>query len=316
MKKILALVLSLSMILALAACGSTNEGFSVDKVNVTYVTSPLNVPSVIEKSQASLQAVYKEMGLDFGYSDLTSGADQTAALASGDIHILNAVGGSSVLLAAANGADIKIISMYSRAPKAFAMFSNDASLTSPEALRGKSIAGPKGTNLHELLVAYLATAGMKIEDVNYVNMDIPSALAAMEAGSVDCALLGGAAAYNAQKAGKHMVCDGEGLIAATICTATSQAFYDRNPEIIEAFLKEQQRIVDYMIANEEAAMQVTADTLDMELEAVKAMYPMYDFSVEISANDLELLQGTEKFLFDSGMIENHVDVNGLLLKMK
>ena len=316
MKKILSIVLSLSMILALAACGGSSEGFSVDKVNITYVTSPLNVPSIIEKNEASLQAVYKEMGLDFGYSELTSGADQTAALASGDIQILNAVGGSSVLLAAANDADIKIISMYSRAPKAFAMFSNDSSLTSPESLKGKSIAGPKGTNLHELLVAYLATAGMSVEDVNYVSMDIPSALAAMESGSVDVALLGGAAAYNAQQAGKHMICDGEGLIAATICTATSQAFYDRNPQIIEAFMKEQQRIVDYMLANEEAVMQITADSLDMDIEAVKAMYPMYDFSVEISAEDLELLQATEEFLYGSGMIENHVDVNDLVLEVK
>ncbi len=316
MKKILALVLSLSMILALAACGSANEGFSVDKVVATYVTSPLNIPSLIEKKEGSFEKVFGEMGLGFGYSPLESGADQTAALASGDIHILNAVGGSSVLLAAANDADIKIISMYSRAPKAFAMFSEDTSLTSPESLRGKSIAGPKGTNLHELLVAYLATAGMTEQDVNYVSMDIPSALAAMENGSIDVALLGGAAAYNAQKAGKHMICDGEGLIAATVCTATSQAFYDRNPQIIEAFLKEQQRLVNYMLENEDAAMQITADTLDMDVEAVKAMYPMYDFSVEISDKDLELLQGTEKFLFDSGMIENHVDVNELVLKLK
>ena len=64
MKKILALVLSLSMILALAACGSANEGFSVDKVVATYVTSPLNIPSLIEKNEGSFEKVFGEMGLD------------------------------------------------------------------------------------------------------------------------------------------------------------------------------------------------------------------------------------------------------------
>lgn len=157
MKKLLALLLCAVMALSLAACSSSGK-YTVDTVTVTYVESPLNVPSIIEKQQGSLAAAYEKMGLKFAYSDLTSGADQTAALASGDIQILNAVGGTSVLLAAANGLDIKIISMYSRSPEAFMLFSNDESLNSPESLAGKTIAGPKGTNLHELLVAYLATA--------------------------------------------------------------------------------------------------------------------------------------------------------------
>ena len=80
------------------------------------------------------------------YSELTSGADQTAALASGSIQILNAVGGTSVILAAANGADIKIISMYSTSPGAFQLYSADPEINSPEDLKGKTIAGPKGTN--------------------------------------------------------------------------------------------------------------------------------------------------------------------------
>lgn len=316
MKRILAIFLTLVLVVSLAACGGSNKDFTVDKVNVTYVTSPLNVPSIIEKHQSSLAQVYSEMGLEFGYSDLTSGADQTAALASGDIQILNAVGGSSVLLAAANGADIAIISMYSRAPGAFCMFSNDESLTTPESLRGKTIAGPKGTNLHELLVAYLATAGMTVDDVNYVSMDIPSASSALESNSIDCALLGGAAAYNAQKAGKHLVCNGEGLIAATICTACSREFYEKNPEIIHAFLDNQESILQYMNEHEDEALQIAADTLDMALEDVQAMYPLYNFSMEVSDEDVQLLQSTEEFLFGSGMIENHVDVNSLFLEIQ
>lgn len=72
---------------------------------------------------------------------------------------LYAVGATSVILSAANGADIKVLNMYSRSPKAFCMYSKDDSLTTPESLKGKTIAGPAGTNLHELLAAYLATGG-------------------------------------------------------------------------------------------------------------------------------------------------------------
>jgi sulfonate transport system substrate-binding protein len=61
-----------------------------------------------------------------------------------------------VILSAANGADIKIIGMYSTSPRAYCLYSADEGINSPQDLRGKTVAGPKGTNLHELLAAYLA----------------------------------------------------------------------------------------------------------------------------------------------------------------
>lgn len=99
------------------------------------------------------------------------------------------------------------------------MYSKDETLTTPESLKGKTIAGPTGTNLHELLVSYLAQAGMTLDDVNYVNMTIPDAKAGLDGGSVDVALLAGATAYNAEQQGYHLVADGEGLISALIAVA-------------------------------------------------------------------------------------------------
>ena len=310
--KLIALCAALLLVAAsLAACG---KSYTVDKVVMTYVPSPLNVPSVIEKEQGQFKAAFDDLGLDFEYSNLDSGADQTAALASGDIQILNAVGGASVILAAANDSDIVILSMYSRAPKAFAMYSKDGSINSPKALKGKTIAGPKGTNLHELLAAYLESGNMSMKDVDYVDMDIPSAVAALEGGSVDAALAGGPAAYNCEQSGMHKITDGEGLIAATICTATSKKFADENPEIISTFLKTQNDIVDY-VSNDENRAEVfstVAKALDLKESAVKDMIGLYDFSTEITDKDLEQLQDAEKFLYNNKMIEKHVDVKELI----
>lgn len=316
MKKLLALALSLVLVFSLAGCASEKPQYTVDKVTATYVQSPLNVPSIIEKSQGSLAAKYETMGLGFAYSDLNSGADQTAALASGDIQILNAVGGTSVILAAANGADVKIISMYSRSPEAFMLFSGDEGINSPEALRGKTVAGPKGTILHELLVAYLASGDMTQDDVNFVSMDIPSALAALEGGSVDAALIAGPAAYNCLKGGKNLVTNGEGLVNATIVTATSQKFYDENPAIIDAFVENQKSILAYMSESNDEALTIAAEAIDMDIEAVREMYVMYDFSMDITDSDIESLDQTMDFLLANDMIETEVDVKALVLEIK
>ena len=284
---------------------------SIDKLTVTYVTSPLNVPTILEKDQGIFE---KELGVPVEYAELTSGADQTQALASGDVQILYAVGATSVLLSAANGADIKVLNMYSRSPKAFCMYSKDESLTTPESLKGKTIAGPTGTNLHELLVSYLAQADMALDDVNYVNMSIPDAKAGLDGGSVDVALLAGATAYNAEQQGYHLVADGEGLISALIAVATTQKFYDEHPDVIKKLNAAQEEIASYMANNQEATMETVAATLDLDVDAVKEMYGFYDFSTEITDADKEGFQKTADFMYESGMIENELDVNTLFIQ--
>lgn len=318
MRKMMAGVLVGIMALGAAGCGSKPDTAEADKqtqalkqVAVTYVKAPLNVPSIIEKDKAMLA---ENFGAETKvvYSDLTTGPEQTQALASGDIQFLNAVGATSVILSASNGADIKIISMYSRSPEAFVLFTNNPAIQSAADLAGKKIAGPKGTILHELLVAYLATADLTQDDVEFVDMSIPNSQAALESGDVDCALLAGPTAYNQQKGGATVLTTGQGLVDATICVASSQKFIDEHPEAVETFLKTQQAVLDYMAAHEDEVMQITAKEVDLSPEAVKEMYGQYDFEMTIKDSDLAALKQTEQFLFDNGMIENRVDVADLI----
>lgn len=46
---------------------------------------------------------------------------------------------------------------------------------------------------------------MTINDVNYVNMSIPEAKAALDGGSIDAALVAGATAYQAKQQGYHLI---------------------------------------------------------------------------------------------------------------
>lgn len=306
MKKIITLVLALM----LACLPAMAESLSADSLTVTYVTAPLNVPSIVEKENGIFE---KALGIPVEYAEITSGADQTQALASGDVQLLYAVGGTSIILSAANGADIKVLNMYSRAPGAFCLYSTDESLTTPESLKGKTIAGPAGTNLHELLAAYLATAGMAIEDVNFVSMGIPDAKAALDGGSADVAMLGGAAAYNAQKQGYHLVTDGEGLIKAIIAVAVTGEYYEAHRDVIDRIMDAQREIEAQIAADPEAAFALVAQYLDLDVEAVKEMYACYDFSLDISEDDIAGFQKTADFMAETGMIDAPFDVHALFI---
>jgi len=313
MKKLISMkkvVLGL-LLLTVTLTGCTS-GQKVENIVMTYVSSPLNVPSIVEKNQGAFQQAFSDAGYTFEYSNLTTGPEQTQALASGSVQFLNCVGSTSVILAAANGADVKILDMYSRSSKPFTLISNDDSINSPEDMRGKTVGGPVGTVLHELLVAYLASGNMSIDDVNFVNMGIPDALAGLSNGSVDVAMLAGPAAFNAQKE-FHLVTTGEGLINSTLVVAVSNDFYQNNKEAIDIFRNVQQDTLAYITNNNDSALQMVADELDLSLNDVKEMYAMYDFNSAITAEDIANMQKTADFMLENGMIDNAVNVQDLII---
>lgn len=329
MKKFLVTTIGVLLsVTLLAGCASNNkepqlkeeqsevkQTSTVDQISVTYVKSPLNVPSIIEKEKGILSQAFEKYKLPVTYSELTTGPEQTQALASGDIQFLNAVGATSVILSASNGADIKIISTYSRSPKAFMLFSSDNTIKSPEDLKGKKIAGPKGTILHELLVAYLATGGLTENDIEFVAMGIPDSQAALVGGSVDAALLAGPAAYNMTKEGFPIVTDGEGLVDATIVVAVSDSFYEDNKELVKTFLDAQKTTLDYMENNYDEIVEITAKETELTTDAVKEMYNMYDFSMEITPKDITSMKKTAEFMKNNEMIENDVIIEDLILNI-
>lgn len=285
----------------------SEEKLSVDELNITYVTAPLNVPSIIEKNKE----IFKKHlpGVKINYKEITSGADQTAALASGDVDILYALGGSSAILAKANGQDIKVLNMYSRAPKAFSLFSKDDSIKNPKDLKGKKIGGPAGTNLHQELLAYLDKENLTEKDVEFSNMSIPDAAAALDSGNLDVALLGGPAAYKAKEAGLHEITNGENLIDAIICVASSEKFAKDHPDVIKALDDAQAEISKFMEDEKDQTKEIVKKELDLDDKAYDYMFPMYDFSTKITEKDKEGFERTKKFMLDNKMIEKDFDIN-------
>ena len=300
---------------AASSSNTSSANFTAKKIAVTYVKAPLNVPSIVEKEKSIFSNAFSKYGIPVEYSELTTGPEQTQALASGDIQFLYAVGATSVILAKANDADIKIINMYSRSPKAFTLFSaKGTSFKTADEVRGKKIAGPKGTILHELLTAYLNTLGLKESDVEFISMGIPESQAALAGGSVDMALLAGPSAYNMIKDGYNVVTTGEGLVDATIAVATSESFYNSNKVLVDEFINAQREVLSYIENNYDEAMAISAKETGLSDEAVKEMYTMYDFSIDITDNDIASMKKTEEFIRNNNMIETEVNIDDLIIK--
>lgn len=320
-KKFLALILTVAMGLFLfAGCGNNSdkndkkEAKNPKEINVTYVKAPLNVPSILEKNDKLFEKEFSKDGIGVKFHEITSGPDQTAALAAGELDFLHALGGTSAILAASNGVDLKILNVYSRAPKGFMILTKDKKIKSVKDLKGKKIAGPKGTVLHQLLVSALDKNGMSIKDVKFVNMGIPEASAALSNGSVDAALLAGPAALKAENNGAKLVVNGEGLVDGTIVTAVSGKFLNEHPDLVKRFEKVHNETIEYMKKNKDKVIKETAKEVGLTDKETREMYSWYNFDPQITKADIKDLEKTQDFLIKNGMQKKKIDINSIIFK--
>ena len=283
-----------------------------DAISITYVKAPLNVPSILEKKLASFEKEFGKDNIKVSYPEITVGSKQTEALAAGSLDFAHCLGGTSAILAAANGVDLKIISMYSRAPKAFVVLVKGTAIQNIADLKGKKVAGPKGTILHQLILAALAKNGLRPDDIQFVSMDLPSSAAALMNGSVDAALSAGPDAIRAEKAGARILTNGEGLVEATIVTAVRGDFLKKHPELVKRFLTVHQAAVAHIKANPDESVQLTAAETGLPPETVRQMLPWYDFDPTIKPSDIEELKRTQEFLIQNGMLKKSIEIEKII----
>lgn len=310
-KKLLSLV-AITGFLFIGGCGAKEE--KLKELNITYVKSPLNVPSILEKNLNIFGEEFKKDGIEVKFHNLTTGPEQTQAVAAGEIDILHALGGTSAILAASNGVELTITNIYSRSPKGFMLLSKSDLLNSPESLKGKKIAGPKGTILHQLLLAYLDKAGMTADDIEFINMGLPESAAALQNGTVDGALLAGPVALGAIKNGAKIVTNGEGLVEGIIVTAVGNNFMKKYPEIVEKFIKVNENTVNSIGENFDKVVEIVGTETGLSKEEVLEMYELYDFDPAIRESDITELKNTQDFLIKNGMQENKIEIENIILK--
>ena len=319
--KLIGGLLALLLIVVATGCGSapakqpaasTPAAANPKAITLTYVKAPLNVPSIVEKKLGLLEKEFAKDKIAVQYPEITVGSKQTEAMAAGSLDFAHALGGTSAILAAANGVDLKIIAIYSRAPKAFVVLTKGDKIQKISDLKGKKVAGPKGTILHQLILAALAKEGLKPDDIQFVSMDLPSSAAALMNGSVAAALSAGPDAIRAEKAGARILTTGDGLVEATIVTAVRGEFLQKHPTLVKRFLQTHTAAIEHMRSKPDEALAMTAAETGLPAETVKLMLPLYDFDPTIKPSDIAELKRTQDFLLRNGMLKKSIEIEKMI----
>ena len=282
-----------------------------DKIDITYVKLPLNVPAILAKRLGLLEKEFGPDGFTIQRPEIIAGPQQTQAMAAGSVQLTSVLGSDSAVLGKANGIDLKVIAAFSRAPKAFSVMTKNSAIKTVADLKGRTVAGPKGTLLHHLLFAVLKKSGLKPADVKFVNMGIPQAQAALISGSIDAALIAGPSLVPAEAAGARVLVSGNGIVGGLTVIAVSGTFLRDHPDLVKRYLKVHDQALRYLKNNPAESMRIVAEETQISEADVKRMLPWYDFNPILTDDDLADLTATHVSKAND-MLANTIDIKDLI----
>ena len=331
MKKIIIFIVSgiIILVLALSVFLNFNKSESNDK-KLEKVTLAEVAHTIFYAPQyvAIEKGYFKDYGIDIDLI-LTSGADKvTAAVLSGDADI--GFCGSEGTIYVYNGGEkdyLKTFAQLTQKDGTFLVSRKKYDNFKLEDLKGKSIIGGRAGGMPEMTFEY-ALKQNGIDPKNDVNIDTSVAFPAMSGafigGQGDFVTLFEPNATDVEKQGYgHVVASiGElgGVVPYTSYSARG-SYIEKNKELIKNFDKAIQKGLDYVKnhTDKEVAQTILKqfpDTSLNDLESAVKRYRENDTWPETTKFSEESFNHLQDIMIDNGVLEEKVDYNKLMYKIK
>jgi NitT/TauT family transport system substrate-binding protein/sulfonate transport system substrate-binding protein len=283
------------------------------EVNISYVESPFNVQIMVMKDRELLEKAFGERGIAVKWHDINSGADQTRAMAAGSLDIASVINSTSVILANAAENRVEIAAAVSRPRGSFALMVGPSGPKTVSELKGKTVAGPKGTVLHQMLVAALAAQGMSPGDVSFIQMGLPEARTALLSGQIDGALQAAALIIRGEEAGMRTLFTADGYLTPLLLTAVRPAFAAKYPELLKLYLDVQNDAYNWILAHNMEAVEIGSRYQKISVADGLKLYEWGGMTNVLEAPDVEALKVDVRFLLDQKMIDRAVNPEDFIL---
>lgn len=283
------------------------------EVNISFVESPFNLQIMVMKERGLLEKAFAEKNVAVTWHTITSGAQQTQAMAAGSLDIASVVNSTSLILANAAGNRVEAAAVVSRPKQTFALLTGPAGPKTVRELRGKTVAGPKGTVLHQMLIAALVSEGMNANDVNFIQMDLPDARAALLSGNIDGALQAAALIIRDQEAGMKVLFTADGYVTPLLLSAVRPDFAKKYPELLQIYLDTQKEAYSWILANTAEAVAIGSKIQQISEADGMRLYDWSGMAPVLEQGDLPALEADVNFLFEQDMITGKINPADFIL---
>lgn len=284
-RKLLSILIAVTMVLSLSACGNRKEEKEkITKVTLATVAWPTNMFFYL----AEEQGFFEKNGVKVEIQEFSSTTESANAFVGGQTDFVT-FASSETISPFSQGANFKIVLETDKSNGCEGLVAT-SDIKSIEDLKGKTVATQMYSVDHMFLLTLLEEHGMSEKDINIVDMSIQESGNAFIAGQCDAACIWDPYFSQAKDAGGTVIfssADNPDLITDVL--AASDDIIKNNPEAVEAVIKSYFDAVEYWKNNPEEAnafmgekMGVDAEEFALEMEglfvpteadAVKAFTP-------------------------------------------
>ena len=276
-------------------------------LNICYVKSPFNLQNIVMKENRMLEKEFAGSDVKVIWHEINSGAKQAQALAAGALDVSAVMNTASLLLVIATGA--------AHPNRVFALVGKKGHNYSVKDLKGKTVAGPRGTVLHQMLVAALKKEGMTMQDIQFVSMDPPKAYAALVGNSVDAALLAAGLVVKANDAGMKTITTAEGLVKPNLVMVARRAYAEEHPDLLKRVVAVHRKAHAWINENKEKALEMGAKAQGVSPEVAQKLFDWSSFYDVLTEDDIRGMQEDKRFLIENGLMRTkmRIDVRSLVM---
>lgn len=305
----------LLMVSAMVLTGSLMSAVEAapDQINIAYVKDPFNLQNIVMKQHQSLEKEFQKDGIKINWVSINSGAQQAQAMAAGSLDVSAVMNTASLLMANGAGNKVLVATGVARPTQVFAVVGKAGQQMKIEDLKGKKVAGPKGTVLHQVLVAALKSKGMSINDVEFIQMDPGKAYAALMGKHVDAALLAASLIIKSNQAGAKTLVTADGLVNPLLVMAVSEKFAKENSALLERIVKVHRQTTKWIYENYDQAIAMGAKEAGVSLQDADKLAKWSHYFDVITDEDLQSLKSDQAFLLENDMMQNKVNTDQLVL---
>ncbi|MCP3968250.1 MAG: ABC transporter substrate-binding protein, partial [Lentisphaerae bacterium] len=247
-------------------------------------------------------------GIEIKFHDITNGLKQAKAVAAGKIDICAGINTTSIIIAAGQNIKLNIIRAVCNPTGTLALMTTKPNIKSVKDLKGKTIVGPSGATLHQLLLAALLKNNMTIKDVNFIPMSLAETYNAMSRKDVDAVLLTTAEMLKAEKRGARVITTAQGLMRPKLVIAVSESFAQNHPGWVGRYVKVQDEAMAFIKNNKREALQLAAEDHGISYQDAEWLYNNTNFISTLNKDDIMSLKDDIDFLLQQKLIPKKVNI--------
>jgi sulfonate transport system substrate-binding protein len=262
------------------------------------------------EARGGLEQGLAPLGFQVKWFEFLAGPQQFEAFNSGALDLAATAESPPVFAQAANGPVAYVAKTAANGGLVSLVVPVSSSVKTVADLKGKKVAFQKSSIGHYLMIRALEQQGLKITDVEVVNLAPPDANVALAQSRIDGWFIWEPFVTRVVQAGTgRVILDGEKLRNTTNFFTTTTSFAKEHPEVLRVFLERLHESDEWCAAHPRELADLLAEKLGLDVPTAIAMHAKTTWGVfPLTEHDVQIQQEVADTWLRTGYLPHKIDV--------